>query len=95
MPTNLNIDDTLLNQAKRLGKHKTKRDAVDAALKEYIRQRHSKKLFALMGTMQEFDQFDARAARGKRESTHRHNSMVANAPTAKPRRETGSTRRAA
>lgn len=37
MPTNLNIDDSLLEKAVILGKHKSKREAVNTALEEYIR----------------------------------------------------------
>jgi Arc/MetJ family transcription regulator len=39
MPTNLAIDDKLIEEARRLGKHKTKRAVVTEALEEYI-QRH-------------------------------------------------------
>ncbi len=37
MPTNLNIDDSLLEKAVVLGKHKSKKEAVNTALEEYIR----------------------------------------------------------
>ena len=39
MPTNLAISDDLINQAKRIGRHKTKKEAVTAALEEYVRYR--------------------------------------------------------
>ncbi len=39
MPTNLNIDDSLLDKAVILGKHKSKRDAVNTALEEYVKLR--------------------------------------------------------
>ena len=39
MPTNLAIDDKLIEEARRVGKHKTKKGAVTEALEEYI-QRH-------------------------------------------------------
>lgn len=39
MPTNLHIDTALLNQAKLLGHHRTKRDAVNEALREYVEYR--------------------------------------------------------
>jgi Arc/MetJ family transcription regulator len=32
MPTNLAIDDKLIDEARRIGKHKTKKEAVTAAL---------------------------------------------------------------
>jgi len=34
--TNLSIDDGLLVRAKALGKHRTKREAVEHALREYV-----------------------------------------------------------
>ena len=39
MPTNLHIDSDLLEQAQRLGHHRTKRETVDEALREYIQYR--------------------------------------------------------
>jgi hypothetical protein len=39
MPTNLNIDDSLLEKAVILGKHKSKREAVNTALEEYVKLR--------------------------------------------------------
>ena len=39
MPTNLAIDDKLIEEARRLGKQKTKKAVVTEALEEYI-QRH-------------------------------------------------------
>jgi len=39
MATNLAIDDRLIEEARRIGKHKTKKAAVAEALEEYI-QRH-------------------------------------------------------
>jgi Arc/MetJ family transcription regulator len=39
MPTNLAIDDKLIEDARRIGKHKTKKAVVTEALEEYI-QRH-------------------------------------------------------
>jgi hypothetical protein len=37
MATNLALDDKLIAEAVKLGKHKTKREAVSAALEEYVR----------------------------------------------------------
>lgn len=36
MPTNLSIDDDLLNEARVLGGHRTKKDTVNEALREYV-----------------------------------------------------------
>jgi Arc/MetJ family transcription regulator len=52
MPTNLNLDDDLVDLAVQLGKHRTKRDAVNAALAEYVQ--HLKRVQALV----EFGTFD-------------------------------------
>jgi len=47
MPTNLAIDDRLLEQAKKIGKHRTKKETVNAALEEYIRHREQQKILSL------------------------------------------------
>ena len=36
MATNLDLDDKLIEAARRLGRHRTKRDAVTRALEEYV-----------------------------------------------------------
>jgi Arc/MetJ family transcription regulator len=38
MPTNLALDDRLIEAARRAGKHKTKKEAVTAALDAYVRR---------------------------------------------------------
>ena len=47
MPTNLAIDDKLINEAKRLGNHKTKKSAVTEALVEYIQRRKQQEIIKL------------------------------------------------
>jgi Arc/MetJ family transcription regulator len=54
MPTNLAIDDKLLEEAVRAGGHRTKKAAVTEALKEYIQRREQAKIVELFGTI-EFD----------------------------------------
>jgi hypothetical protein len=39
MATNLAIDDRLIEEAKTIGKHRTKKGAVTEALQEYIQRR--------------------------------------------------------
>ena len=39
MPTNLALDDKLIERARRIGRHRTKKAAVTAALEEYVRYR--------------------------------------------------------
>jgi Arc/MetJ family transcription regulator len=54
MPTNIEIDDKLLNEALKLSKHTTKWAAVNEALAEYIRRHKQALLVDLFGTV-EFD----------------------------------------
>lgn len=49
MPTNLALDDKLIEEALKIGKHKTKRETVNAALQEYILSRKQRKLKELFG----------------------------------------------
>jgi Arc/MetJ family transcription regulator len=67
MPTNLAIDDRLIEEARKLGHHRTKKDTVNAALDEYIRRRKQQGILSLFGTI-EYDQaYDyKRERRGKR-----------------------------
>jgi Arc/MetJ family transcription regulator len=67
MPTNLAIDDRLIEEAQKLGHHRTKKDTVTAALDEYIRRRKQQGILSLFGTI-EYDQaYDyKRERRGKR-----------------------------
>ena len=54
MPTNLAIDDRLLEEALKAGGHKTKKDTVNEALREYIQRRKQLKILDLFGKV-EFD----------------------------------------
>jgi hypothetical protein len=51
MATNLQIDDVLIVKAVRLGRHKSKRDAVTKALVEYIERLEQRKIVSLFGTV--------------------------------------------
>jgi Arc/MetJ family transcription regulator len=55
MATNLAIDDELLTEAQSVGGHRTKKDTVNEALREYIQRRKQAKVVSLFGTIQ----FDA------------------------------------
>ncbi len=54
MPTNLAIDDKLIEEARKMGNHRTKKDAVNAALAEYVRYRRQLKILDAFGTV-DFD----------------------------------------
>jgi Arc/MetJ family transcription regulator len=51
MATNLALDDNLIEEARRIGDHKTKKAAVTAALDEYIRRRKQLEILKLAGTI--------------------------------------------
>lgn len=63
MATNLALDDELIEQAVRLGGHRTKREAVTAALREYIRARRRGDWSELVGKVEYFDDYDYKSAR--------------------------------
>ncbi len=58
MPTNLAIDDSLLNKALRLGGHKTKKATVTEALEEYVQRRQQLGILKLFGTIDFHPDFD-------------------------------------
>jgi hypothetical protein len=68
MPTNLAIDDRLIDQAKRLGRHRTKKDTVNAALDEYIRRRKQAAMVPLFGTIDYDARYDYKSERAKKRS---------------------------
>jgi len=66
LPTNLAIDDYLLNEARRMGGHRTKKATVNEALKEYIMHLKRLRSLELMGTIDFDPKYDYKAARRKR-----------------------------
>jgi len=63
MPTNLAIDDRLINEARELGHHRTKKEAVTAALDEYIRKRKQLKILELFGKIEYDENYDYKRER--------------------------------
>ena len=55
MATNLDIENSLIERAKKVGKHKTKKETVTRALTEYIDRREQKKIKELFGKI-EYDE---------------------------------------
>ncbi len=66
MPTNLAIDDRLIEAARRAGRHRTKKEAVTAALDEYVRHRQRLRLLAEFGTIDYDPAYDYKAERRKK-----------------------------
>ncbi|HEV2133090.1 MAG TPA: type II toxin-antitoxin system VapB family antitoxin [Terracidiphilus sp.] len=54
MATNLAIDDKLIDEARRMGGHATKKEAVTVALQEYVARRKQLAILDLFGTI-DFD----------------------------------------
>jgi len=63
MPTNLALDDRLIQEAQKLGGHRTKKDAVNAALDEYVRRRKQMEIISLFGTIDYDPKYDYKRAR--------------------------------
>jgi len=63
MPTNLALDDRLIERARRVGRHKTKKEAVTAALDEYIRRRKQLRLLLRFGTITYDPRYNYKAER--------------------------------
>ena len=51
MATNLDLDDKLIEAARRLGRHRTKRDAVTRALEEYVQWLRQQAIVNEFGTI--------------------------------------------
>ena len=64
MATNLAIDDWLIDEAKNLGKHRTKKGAVTEALQEYIQRRKQSEIFSIFNTIEYDQDYDYKKQRG-------------------------------
>jgi Arc/MetJ family transcription regulator len=65
MPTNLAIDDRLLEEAQRIGGQRTKKATVTEALEEYIRRRKQTRIMELFGTVEFDPKYDYKKQRRK------------------------------
>jgi Bacterial antitoxin of type II TA system, VapB len=61
--TNLAIDDKLIDEARRVGNHRTKKEAVTAALREYVDRRKQLEILKLSGTIDYDPTFDYKKIR--------------------------------
>jgi hypothetical protein len=68
MPTNLALDDNLIEEARRVGGHKTKREAVTAALAEYVKRRKQLRLLKVFGSVVFDPGYDYKSERSRRRS---------------------------
>ena len=63
MLTKIELDDRLLDEAKKLGGHRTSRNAVVAALKEYVRIKKQMRILSLFGTIDYDPDYDYKRER--------------------------------
>ena len=67
MPTNLAIDDRLLQEALRVGRFRTKKETVTKALEEFIERRRQRLILKAFGTFRFRDDWNYKNGRGGRE----------------------------
>lgn len=63
MATNLDLDGELIEAAQKLGRHKTKREAVNRALGEYVRWLRQQAILEEFGTIQYDPKYDYKKQR--------------------------------
>ena len=66
MATNLAIDEKLLEEALRVGKHRSKKDTVNEALKEYVMRRKRRDILSLFGKVDMEPSYNYRKERNTR-----------------------------
>lgn len=66
MSTNLNIDNALLEEAKRLGGFKTKKDTVNMILKDFVKRQQQKKIVELFGKIDYDEKYDYKRMRHRK-----------------------------
>ncbi len=66
MPTNLALDDSLINEALSLGQHKTKKAVVTQALEEYIQRRKQLEILDIFNSIEFDETFDYKKQRNKK-----------------------------
>lgn len=58
MATNLELDNELIQEALKLGGHRTKRAVVEEALQKYVQRRKQLKITELFGTIEYEEDYD-------------------------------------
>jgi Arc/MetJ family transcription regulator len=66
MATNLALDDRLIEEARRSGGHRTKKEAVTKALEEYVRRRKQLAVLEDFGTVDFDPEYDYKAERNRK-----------------------------
>lgn len=63
MRTNIVLDDKLVKTAMKLGKAKTKRELIQLALEEYVKNLEKKNLLEIKGKIQFSENYDYKSTR--------------------------------
>ncbi len=66
MPTNLALDDSLIEDAVRAGNHRSKKEAVTAALKEYVQAHKRGEILEWVGKVDYYDDYDPKQLRDRK-----------------------------
>ncbi len=65
MATNLALDDALIEEARRIGGHRTKKAVVTEALEEYVQRRRQLQILGLFNTIEYDPDFDYKIQRNR------------------------------
>ena len=66
MPTNLALDDSLIEEAVKVGNHRTKKEAVTAALQEYVHARKRLEILDWVGKVAYYDDYEPKRLRDRK-----------------------------
>lgn len=66
MPTNLDLDDALIQKAVKLGKFSSKKEAVNTALAEYVRRHSQASILDLFGKINYYEDYDYKKLRSRK-----------------------------
>jgi hypothetical protein len=66
MPTNLALDDALIEEAVQVGNHRTKKEAVTAALEEYVQARKRLEILDWVGKVDYYEDYEPKRLRASK-----------------------------
>lgn len=66
MATNLALDDKLIGEAVKVGRHKSKKEAVTAALLEYVKARRRSRILDWVGKVDYYEDYDFKRLRRRK-----------------------------
>jgi Arc/MetJ family transcription regulator len=66
MATNVELEPKLIKEAQRIGGHKTKRETIESALREYVQHRKQADIIAMFGTIDFDEDYDYKASRKRK-----------------------------